>query len=333
MQIGGQAVTAQGSSVPRFLIIGVLIIIAFVVLYYSYNFLFNNVGLPSGTVLIAKSIDASTQYTGTVPSVQLPYEGGDYTVSFWLFVSSNTFINGQYRKHIFDIGGKNFSTVAIGIDAIKNSLIVRTHSGTVPVVGRGGSPSDSNFGSDSGSTSGSASSSARTSGRITVGDQTFYDGDFPIGRQTDGSNNLYTGEEGRNNALGIVETFKTDSTPDCAQTTTLFTSDMAAMFDSPVISPSADCQPSPSCDVAEFDMQRWTLVTVVLSGKITDVYIDGKLARSCIGSSYYKVDTISVTPNILQHKTFDGKIANLTLYSLGLNPAQIYQIYSAGPQL
>ena len=80
-------------------------------------------------------------------------------------------------------------------------------------------------------------------------------------------------------------------------------------------------------------MQRWNLITVVLSGKTTDVYVDGKLARSCVSSSYYKVDTMNVTPNILQHQAFDGKIANLSLYSVALNPAQIYQLYSEGPNL
>ena len=87
------------------------------------------------------------------------------------------------------------------------------------------------------------------------------------------------------------------------------------------------------CDISEFDLQRWTLVTVILSGKTTDVYIDGKLTRSCIAPSYYKVDTVNVTPNILQHKTFDGKVADLTLYTVALNPAQVYQLYSAGPKL
>jgi hypothetical protein len=108
---------------------------------------------------------------------------------------------------------------------------------------------------------------------------------------------------------------------------------MAALFDSQVIVPSADCHPQPLCDLPEFNLQRWTLVTVILSGKVTDVYLDGKLARSCINPSYYKVDTVGVTPNILQNKTFDGKIANLSLYTVALNPAQVYQIYSDGPKL
>jgi len=143
MQSGGQ-VSGLISSVPRFLIIGVLLIVAFVVLYYSYNFLFNNLGFPSGSVLTTGIVDATVPYKGSVPSVQLPYEGGDYTISFWLYVNSNTFISNQYRKHIFDIGGTNFSTVAIGIDAGENSLIVRTHTGMVPPVGsRTGSGSGS----------------------------------------------------------------------------------------------------------------------------------------------------------------------------------------------
>ena len=320
----------QGSSVPRFLIIAVLIIVAFVVIYYSYNFLFKNLGFPTPAVLIPSSIDGSITYTGAVPSVQLPYEGGDYTITFWMFVSSNTFINGQYRKHIFDIGGSNFSTVAIGIDAGSNSLIVRTHTGTMPPVGASGSSVGSKSGSGSGSGSGSRQ---RNSNRITIGDQTFYDGDFAIGEQTDEDGYLFTGREGRDNALGIVETFQTNSTPDCAQTTTLFTNDMKKLFETPVITPSVNCQPSPQCDIVEFDMQRWVHVSVILSGKTTDVYIDGKLARSCIAPSYYKVDSVSVTPNILQHKTFDGKLANLNLYTVALNPAQVYQLYSSGPQI
>ena len=372
----------KGSSVPTFLVIAVLIIIAFVVVYYSYNFLFAKIGSDKPMVLLDKSIDGSSQYTGAVPSVQLPYEGGDYTISFWLFVSSNTFINGQYRKHIFYIGGTNFSTVAIGIDAIKNSLIVRTHSGTVPVMGSstrtGGSSveSDMSYGDDS------------DMNYVNGGGQTFYGGSFytrcangskcdpvtnlcadgktacsivcpdgylcntytnkcrngtpcakgsgsgskPGGSGSTGSTGS-TGSSGSRQGFRNKEGFQAVSIPDCAQTTTLFADDMASLFDAPVVSPSADCQPSPQCDIAEFDLQRWNLVTVVLSGKVTDVYVDGKLARSCVAPSYYKVDTMNVTPNILQHKTFDGKIANLNLYSVALNPAQIYQIYSSGPQL
>ena len=132
---------------------------------------------------------------------------------------------------------------------------------------------------------------------------------------------------------GNNEGFQTNSTPDCAQTRTLFKSDMKALFDSSVITPSANCEPSPQCDIVEFDMQRWVHVSVILSGKTTDVYMDGKLARSCIAPSYYKVDSVSVTPNILQHKTFDGKLANLNLYTVALNPAQVYQLYSSGPQI
>ena len=276
----------------------------------------------------------SVKYTGAVPAVQLPYEGGDYTVSFWLFVSGNTFINGQYRKHIFDIGGTNFSTVAIGIDANKTSLIVRTHSGMGPVAGAGG-----NGGGNGAGGNGGGSSEYNYDGG-----QYYYGGSFPGSDASRGAGSadcgLYGncpggsgGSNGSMQGFRNKEGFNTNSTPDCAQTTTLFAADMATLFDAPVITSSADCHPSPQCDIIEFNLQRWNLVTVVLSSKTTDVYIDGKLTRSCISSSYYKVDAVNVTPNILQHQAFEGKIANLNLYSVALNPAQIYQLYSAGPNL
>ena len=38
----------------------------------------------------------------------------------------------------------------------------------------------------------------------------------------------------------------------------------------------------PMCDVQNIDLQRWINVTVVVNGRIVDVYYDGKLNRSCV---------------------------------------------------
>jgi len=86
------------------------------------------------------------------------------------------------------------------------------------------------------------------------------------------------------------------------------------------------------CDLPEIDMQRWTMVTVVLSGRTIDVYLDGKLSRSCMGASYYKVDPTGVTPLIAARGGFDGYIGLTSVGNYAMNPDEIYRTYLSGPE-
>jgi len=88
---------------------------------------------------------------------------------------------------------------------------------------------------------------------------------------------------------------------------------------------------SAKCDLPEIDMQRWTLLTVNLNGRTTDVYLDGKLARSCVNKSYYKVDPTGIKMNVCDYGGFDGYLAGLNVYSYSLTPSDIYSIYVGGP--
>lgn len=86
------------------------------------------------------------------------------------------------------------------------------------------------------------------------------------------------------------------------------------------------------CDIPQIDMQRWTMVTVVLSGKTIDVYIDGKLSRSCVTPSYFKVDpTGNLTLDILGRGGFDGYLGNTTVGAYSMSPDEIYRTYLSGP--
>jgi len=88
---------------------------------------------------------------------------------------------------------------------------------------------------------------------------------------------------------------------------------------------------SAKCDLPEIDMQRWTLLTVNMNGRTTDVYLDGKLARSCVSPSYYKVDPTGVKMNLCDYGGFDGHLTGVTVYSYSLTPSEIYSIYVGGP--
>jgi hypothetical protein len=97
---------------------------------------------------------------------------------------------------------------------------------------------------------------------------------------------------------------------------------------------AADSDASAVCDLPDIDMQRWVMVTVVLSGKTIDVYLDGKLTRSCAASSYYRVDATGegVKPVVLDRGGFDGYVSNMAVSNYALNPDEIYRAYLAGPE-
>jgi len=89
------------------------------------------------------------------------------------------------------------------------------------------------------------------------------------------------------------------------------------------------------CDLPSVDLQRWVMVTVILSGRTIDVYMDGKLARSCVTPSYFKVDPAGVAPVILGgagQNTLSGFIAGMSVAAYAMNPGQIYRLYSYGPK-
>ena len=89
---------------------------------------------------------------------------------------------------------------------------------------------------------------------------------------------------------------------------------------------------SPLCDLPEIDLQRWVHLVVAVNGKSVDVYLDGKLARSCVLPSFYKVDAGGYAATLLPYGGFGGHLSTTTMYDSALNPEQVYQAYAAGPE-
>jgi hypothetical protein len=262
--------TKQGISPFKIIILVTILIIVCVALYFLYKYLFSS--NTSSIMTLVKGEIKGTDPAPTISNIPIPYEGGEYTLSLWLYVNSYN-DNRNARKHIIDIGGTNFSTVLIALGAFKNTLVVRTHSRDGDSV----SPNDC-----SGS---SYDSSVSTE---TPGSQVIIDGSLT----TKCKNTLLKPMALDDGLLSINST----------------------------------------CDLDEFDFQRWTLVTVVLSGRTIDVYMDGKLAKSCIASSYYKVDPTGVNATLLANNGFDGYISNIQATNTALNPSEIYTLYTNGPR-
>jgi hypothetical protein len=91
------------------------------------------------------------------------------------------------------------------------------------------------------------------------------------------------------------------------------------MFDTTLDSP---------CDVKEVPLQRWCCVSIVSSGRVLDVYMNGKLSRSCVLESVLQ---IPIGPIILSLGTFGGRYSSVQMWNVQLTPDVIYGIYQMGP--
>jgi hypothetical protein len=254
-----------------FIIILTLLGVGFI--YFLYKFLSGSSTVASTAVIVTDT--AGTSGPINVPAIPQPYEGGDYSVSTWVYINSYN-VNRNRRKHIIELAGPSFSTLLIGLGAFKNTLMVRTHSRD-----------------NSSSTPTTVATTAAANATVP-------------------SNQTPSSEEaGRYNS-------------------SLTTADLDSLFQ-PLAMDDALINTSPVCDLPEIDMQRWVLITVVLSGRIIDTYIDGKLARSCVTPSYFKVDPAGVKMKVLERGGFDGHVSTSGVYPKALLPSDVYNIYLAGP--
>lgn len=83
------------------------------------------------------------------------------------------------------------------------------------------------------------------------------------------------------------------------------------------------------CSVKNFPLQKWVNLIISLYGRTLDVYIDGKLVRTCVLPGVAKVSTksdIVVTPN----GGFNGWTSNFMYWDHSTNPQEAYNIYKGG---
>jgi hypothetical protein len=89
---------------------------------------------------------------------------------------------------------------------------------------------------------------------------------------------------------------------------------------------------SPQCDLDSIDLQRWINITMSVNGKIVDVYMDGKLSRSCV-----LPDIVMASNDGVQKLTFGGPdgfagfFGKVYFADKALTPDRIYGLYQSGP--
>jgi len=101
--------------------------------------------------------------------------------------------------------------------------------------------------------------------------------------------------------------------------------------------PGADQQPTTpggntvvhTCSVANVPIQKWVNLVLSVYGRSMDVYIDGKLVRTCLLPGVASVNNnakIFVTPL----GGFEGWTSKLQYYPNSLNPQEVWNIYTRG---
>ena len=259
---------ANNSSSPVGKLIPILIVFFGILgLYYLYQYLFglktaNSYTLLSGTQ--NASVDPSQPIVVTSDKLPALYEGGEFTISTWIYINNWSYRAGL-NKSIMNIGGPNFDTIRMYLGGNKPTLSVRLQT------------------RDKHNTSSTVPSNSSNQTQTQV----------PIESLDKGTQNA------------VFNILQTDS----------------GLLDS-----------SPLCDLPEIELQRWVNITIAVNGKTVDVYMDGRLARSCVLPSFYKVDAGGYSAYLLAYGGFGGQISTTTMYDVALNPEQVYKNYMAGPE-
>jgi hypothetical protein len=257
-------------------------------LYYLYQYLF---GAKSGNTytLLASTqnatVDPSNPIIITADKLAPIYEGGEFSISTWIYVTNWSYRSG-FNKSILTIGGPNFDIIRIYLGGVKPSLNIRLHTreanGSTNIIPTGASSTSSiqvNIGNTTPSTTATTDTSLSSPAPVESLDKAT-----------------------QNAVFNILQT-------------------NSGLLDS-----------SPLCDLPEIDLQRWVNLTVSVNGRTVDVYMDGKLARSCVLPSFYKVDAGGYSAYLLSYGGFGGQISTTTMYDVALNPEQVYKNYMAGPE-
>ncbi len=258
---------ASAPANPLSLVFKVLLLVggAFAI-YYSYKALF--AADQNAIAFVTDVMGANMSKPLVFPRAKLPrlYEGGEFSMSGWIYINNWTGTRANYNKEVFSIGNHSSPngkiTLGVYLDSTQNMMHVKT------------------------------------------------------------SNVADCGQVGANS-------------PTAGSNACLTFATYSGLFTSPSIGTVGNLgnMTGGDCAVTPFELQKWVHLAVVLNGKTVDVYLDGKLARSCVNNGIFAVDTAigDVTLRICGNGGFGGYIAGVKGYDYALNPEQVYRSYMAGP--
>jgi hypothetical protein len=131
------------------------------------------------------------------------------------------------------------------------------------------------------------------------------------------------------NKLGIRVSY--DDPSSTGSTSSLLTSDQVNNIKNGVSPYSDSSSDFKKCDIEQVNLQKWVNITAAVAGRTLDIYIDGKLSRSCVLDGMYKVDGDNPTVEIGGQSGFGGLIGLTRVANFAYSPDQVYRNYLSGP--
>jgi hypothetical protein len=84
-----------------------------------------------------------------------------------------------------------------------------------------------------------------------------------------------------------------------------------------------------TCSVSNVPIQKWVNLVVSVYGRTMDIYIDGKLVRTCLLPGVASVNN-NADVHITPAGGFDGWTSKLQYYPNSINPQEVWNIYTKG---
>lgn len=84
------------------------------------------------------------------------------------------------------------------------------------------------------------------------------------------------------------------------------------------------------CTLENVPIQKWTNILVTINNRALDLYLDGKLVRTCILPGVPMVNPQTPLALCPGNMGFSGFISNFKYYSRTVNPREAYAIYREG---
>ena len=86
-----------------------------------------------------------------------------------------------------------------------------------------------------------------------------------------------------------------------------------------------------TCNVANIPIQTWVNLLISVYGRTLDVYIDGKLVKTCVLPGVAKIPTANPPSIYITPKGgFDGYTSKFQYWNTPLNPQQAWNVYNSG---
>ncbi len=286
-------------------IMGIIVFFLVVfVIYKIYKYLANKA--KERPFLVKGSKDASVPLVLPGDKLLKSTIGREFTFSFWIYVKDWGY-NFNQPKHIFHIGDKDANSVAPGVWLYpkNNNLMVRMDTYNRP---------------NNKSKTKSGLTCQNWTSKFPHKNTKYTEKNFPKAEL--GNHNFCRNPEGIPSGAWCYTNDPAVEKEACGFKDHTIPPTMNPRLNSDLLNEQKDC------DLVNIPVQRWVHIAVVLVNKTIDVYLNGKLSRSCTLSQIPKFNDGDIYIN--QDGGFRGKLSDLLYVNKAMGTTEIYNTYLAG---